>query len=448
MTAVYLYDASDRCIMSQVNGYATYFVPEGDRVLQEVDGNSAQVTKEYVWGSAIDELVILQLDGEIYHAHADALGSTSLLTDANGDIVERYDYNPFGACVATDVNGGGLVGNPYWFTGRRLNSETGLYYYSARHYTTEMGRFLSPDPIGPRGDETNWGNAYAYGGNNPFSGWDPTGMGWFRDTFNSVRDFGAGLVGGAVESVTFGFVESSTVGNALGADTASVSYKAGSLTGAIGTGIALNVATSGIFGAADATVSLTRGAIQVGVGIANGSTESVFSGLASIGLELLPGALPSGTSPAGRGLANVGDDAGSISRNSSGVGTNIEPSTAGNVLKSGQFRDANGRLRNSDGTFAYDGGPNTKPTNSTHGNTAGDQPATLYERYDADGNFLKHGVSQDPSKRYTQSELNGGYLIETQTGPRKDILKIERDLVETDPGPLNSEPWAGSRRGQ
>jgi len=116
--------------------------------------------------------------------------------------------------------------------------------------------------------------------------------------------------------------------------------------------------------------------------------------------------------------------------------------------KTGQFRDAQGKLRNSDGTFAYDGGPKTKTSNSTHGNTAGDQPATLYERYDADGNFLKHGISQDPSKRYTQNELDGGYLIETQTGPRKDILKIERDLVETNPGPLNKEPWAGSRKGQ
>ena len=42
MTAVYLYDASNRRIMSQVNGYATNFVLEGDRVVQEVDGNSAQ----------------------------------------------------------------------------------------------------------------------------------------------------------------------------------------------------------------------------------------------------------------------------------------------------------------------------------------------------------------------------------------------------------------------
>jgi len=175
MTAVYLYDASDRRVMSQVNGYATYFVLEGDRVLQEVDGNSAQVTKEYVWGSTIDELVILRLDGEIYHAHADALGSTSLLTDATGDIVERYDYNPFGACVATDVSGGGLVGNPYRFTGRRLDTETGLYYYRARHYTPEMGRFLSPDPIGIWGDILNLGNAYNYCCSNPLNRIDPTG---------------------------------------------------------------------------------------------------------------------------------------------------------------------------------------------------------------------------------------------------------------------------------
>ena len=47
-----------------------------------------------------------------------------------------------------------------------------------------------------------------------------------------------------------------------------------------------------------------------------------------------------------------------------------------------------------------------------------------------------------------KKELDGGYLIDIQTGPRKDILKIERELVETNPGPLNKEPWAGSRKGQ
>ena len=114
----------------------------------------------------------------------------------------------------------------------------------------------------------------------------------------------------------------------------------------------------------------------------------------------------------------------------------------------GTFRSADGRLRNADGTFAPDGGSARKPASGTHGNTAGDQPATLYERYDADGNFLKHGISQDPSKRYTQAELDGGYLVEIETGPRSEILKKERALVETNPGPLNKEPWAGSKAGE
>jgi len=101
-------------------------------------------------------------------------------------------------------------------------------------------------------------------------------------------------------------------------------------------------------------------------------------------------------------------------------------------------------LRNADGTFAPDGGK-ARNYSGSHGNTAEDQPATLYERYDANGNFLKHGISQNPSRRYTQKELDGGFLVETQTGTRRQMLDAERNLVETNPGPLNREPWAGSR---
>lgn len=116
--------------------------------------------------------------------------------------------------------------------------------------------------------------------------------------------------------------------------------------------------------------------------------------------------------------------------------------------RAGQFRDVNGRLREANGRFAFDGGPSrTSSTGGTHGNTAGNQQATLYERYAADGTFLKHGISQNPSRRYTNRELDGGYLIETRTGPRSEILQIERELVETRPGPLNREPWAGARSG-
>ncbi len=84
-----------------------------------------------------------------------------------------------------------------------------------------------------------------------------------------------------------------------------------------------------------------------------------------------------------------------------------------------------------------------------HGNSyKSPRPATLYERFDAEGNFLKHGVSQDPATRYSAKELDGGFLVRKLTGPRRDIIAIERDLVERMPGPLNREPWAGIRRGE
>ena len=85
---------------------------------------------------------------------------------------------------------------------------------------------------------------------------------------------------------------------------------------------------------------------------------------------------------------------------------------------------------------------------SKHGNSKDyDGETFIYKRYDKDGNFQKHGISNDPNKRYSDVELDGGFLDVYDSGTRKDMLTKERNLVETNPGPLNNESWAGSNLG-
>ncbi|MCW0394723.1 hypothetical protein NB696_000824 [Xanthomonas sacchari] len=85
-----------------------------------------------------------------------------------------------------------------------------------------------------------------------------------------------------------------------------------------------------------------------------------------------------------------------------------------------------------------------------HGNKVDSRLATLYEKYDKDGNFLKHGITrhENPAKRYTAKQIGGGTVVRTDRGPRSEMIKKERDLVERSPGPDNHEPWAGRRIGE
>jgi RHS repeat-associated protein len=92
-------------------------------------------------------------------------------------VVETYAYTAFGQAAIYARAGRRLrvasaVGNPYFFTGRRLDFETGLYYSRARMYSPNLGRFLQTDPIG-YADGINW---YAYCGNNPIILTDPFGL--------------------------------------------------------------------------------------------------------------------------------------------------------------------------------------------------------------------------------------------------------------------------------
>ena len=80
---------------------------------------------------------------------------------------------------------------------------------------------------------------------------------------------------------------------------------------------------------------------------------------------------------------------------------------------------------------------------SFHGNTAGSQPAWLYALYSDTGEFLKWGVSQDPFHRYPADFMKGKTVDQIERGPRWLILQRERQLIESNPGPLNRDRWLG-----
>ncbi|MCS6805892.1 MAG: RHS repeat-associated core domain-containing protein, partial [Blastocatellia bacterium] len=80
------------------------------------------------------------------------------------------------------------VGNPYLFTARRYDPETGFYYYRTRYYDPLVGRFITRDTIGMWGDETEFGNGYSYVGNAPVSLTDPFGLAKTLISSNSNSD--------------------------------------------------------------------------------------------------------------------------------------------------------------------------------------------------------------------------------------------------------------------
>lgn len=103
-----------------------------------------------------------------YYYHVDGLGSIIALTNSTGKVVQTYDYDSFG--VLKDQKN--RIKQPYTYTGREWDKETGLYYYRARYYDPMEGRFISKDPIGFEGGI----NIYNYVLANPIRYSDPTGL--------------------------------------------------------------------------------------------------------------------------------------------------------------------------------------------------------------------------------------------------------------------------------
>jgi len=174
-TTDFTYDPFGRRASKTVNGVKTTFFYDGDDLLMEGNGDGSQATARYLYGPGIDEPLEMKRGTTTSYYSADGLGSIAHLTNASGNIAERYTYEVFGKLTIKNASGTELptsaLGNRFTFTGREWDSETGLYFHRTRYRSPKTGSFLSRDPLGYLPDV----NLYRYVKNNPLSFIDPFG---------------------------------------------------------------------------------------------------------------------------------------------------------------------------------------------------------------------------------------------------------------------------------
>ncbi|WP_157499858.1 Ig-like domain-containing protein [Lysobacter sp. Root983] len=190
----YLYDAQGRRVATTGRPDTTYsrsfYNLDGQMVMSE-DHHTAEAQNDsrpeltvphvYLNGSLLATIEWNRAagNGQVKYHHTDALGSPIAVTNAAGAVIDRTDWEPYGAAIGkTNYNGVG-------YTGHVMDGATGLTYMQQRYYDQNLGRFLSVDPV--TADVMTGGNfnRYKYANNNPYRFVDPDG----RQEFTALRAF-------------------------------------------------------------------------------------------------------------------------------------------------------------------------------------------------------------------------------------------------------------------
>ncbi|MCF6325585.1 MAG: hypothetical protein L3J89_14930 [Gammaproteobacteria bacterium] len=139
---------------------------------ESVYDENNQLKSSYLRGVVVDEIINgfeRDANGNMLNRtfHHDQVNSVIALSDHNGATAQKRAYTPFGL----DLSSTGTSENRLAYTGREQDNESSLYYYRARYYDPEVGRFMSEDPLGFEAGI----NFYAYVNNNPVNFNDPFG---------------------------------------------------------------------------------------------------------------------------------------------------------------------------------------------------------------------------------------------------------------------------------
>jgi RHS repeat-associated protein len=156
----------------------------------EVDGED-QPIRSYAWGLDLSGseqgaggvgglcFATEHATNVTYHASFDYNGNLTSLRNPVGGTGARYEYGPFGeSLTARDALAGT---NPFRFSTKYTDAETGLVYYGYRYYNASLGRWLNRDPI----EEDDLVNLFGFTGNSAVSSSDTLGL-WTRDDWTGL----------------------------------------------------------------------------------------------------------------------------------------------------------------------------------------------------------------------------------------------------------------------
>jgi len=291
-TTTFTYDGDGGRVKKTVDGHTTAYVGS----LFEKQGGT---TTRHIF---LGDTRICSATGTSSYSfyHGDHLGSTSDVTDKNGELIQHTEYTPYG-----EFSPSSAVTDPrvtqYCYTGKLYDSSTELYFYSARYYDPSLARFITADTIVPDPGNSQSYNRYSYTEGNPINYTDPTGH-------FSLKEWVGKIVGAVVGVITYAATGSMSLAMAAYGfvSTTIDSYNAGYNIGeSIGIGILsgsaayLGAEIGGAFGAwvggGNASAAALGSAIFGGAfaGAAGGATHSALTG-GNVGLSAATGGISGG----------------------------------------------------------------------------------------------------------------------------------------------------------
>lgn len=172
-----------------------YFYQDG-AVLYTKDA-AGDITSMNLMGAGGNVISTSRMEGEKERWHLynkDIRNSTSSIVGSDGEAVATYEYDDFGNTIATSSED---FDNEICYTGQIYDRSSGLYYYNARYYDPQNGRFITQDTYRGENTDPNSLHLYAYCTNNPINYVDPSGH---NPIALGIAGVGAALIYAAIKT--------------------------------------------------------------------------------------------------------------------------------------------------------------------------------------------------------------------------------------------------------